>query len=272
MDDKRELFETVDVIWTLWEDIFNIRFQTLSNPTYGIWLQRQLQNVNKLQQISNQHRNYVKFDEIKIDFIAKIGIIKDTYLTNMSERTIPRFHDFNVDMVTILKRLEKLHGNDNHCTHDNTHSIHCDTDRIVSPVTWLYLAVDNIWDLLHKCYQTSFKYTKSTDNMTKVAWNAIQTQNISDFLRYLPTVSFNYTLNETQKQFIHLIFRMKKINQFEPEYTTYMQLLTDIKITLQKISTSNPELIQTQFHSAIHRLISICEKLADQKMLGSEPL
>ena len=259
----KSLVETVNEIWTIWGYIFDIHFDISKYNKFNTWSERQMYNISRLIAESVDNQNKRKFNLIQKEFCELIYSLKRTYYDTRKEPTSEVLDEYDIRMISILMKLQKLY--EEHSTDDNP-------DRTVSPVTWLYLAVDNIWDLLHKCYQMSVTYIKLTDNMTKDAWNKIQIQNISAFLKHLPRVSVDYTLNETRKQFIFLIFNMRKINSLEPEYATYMQMLADINGVLKTIPMSTPKLFKAQIHLAIHRLISICEKLADQKMLGSEPL
>ena len=210
------LVETVDEIWTLWGDIFEIEFQPSTMPKFRIWIRDQLRNVGRLKAKSRKLPNITKFDEIKTEFIKKINEIYQqnsieptTFMIhNDKEPTTDMIRNYNIDMVAISGRLKELHDNDKHTKYE-TNSTHDDTNSSKSAAKRLYLEVDKIWDLLHEHYQMSFNFTKSTANMTKTDWNKIQTQNISNFSTCLPHAYVNYTLNETQKEFITMLVRMK---------------------------------------------------------------
>jgi len=261
------LVETVDEIWTLWGDIFDIEFQLSTMPTFSIWIRDQLRNVERLKVKSRKLPNITKFNEIKNEFIAEINKIyqqnsatRTTFMTQKDkEPTTSMIRSYKTDMIAISGRLTILHENDKHTKYE-TNSTHDDTNSSKSAVKWLYLEVDKIWDLLHEHYQMSFNFTKSTANMTKTDWNKIQTQNISNFSTCLSHAHVNYTLNETQKEFITMLVRMKQIDLLETEYATYVRIIIDINDALKRIPTP--------VHLALDRLISICEKLADQKKLA----
>ena len=259
----KSLVETVNEIWTIWGYIFDIHFDISKYNKFNTWSERQMYNISRLIAESVDNQNKRTFNPIQKEFCELIYSLKRTYYDTRKEPTPEVLDEYDIRMISILMKLQTLY---------KQHSTHNNPDSIESPVTWLYIAVDNIWNLLYTRYQMSFEFTKSTDSITKADWNAIQNNNVSNFSIILKSAHFNHTLNETQKQFITLLVQMIKIDSLETEYATYMHMLADINGVLKTIPMSTPKLFKAQIHLALDRLISICEKLADQKMLGSEPL
>ena len=112
------LVETVDEIWTLWGDIFEIEFQPSTMPKFRIWIRDQLRNVGRLKAKSRKLPNITKFDEIKTEFIKKINEIYQqnsieptTFMIhNDKEPTTDMIRNYNIDMVAISERLEALYN------------------------------------------------------------------------------------------------------------------------------------------------------------------
>ena len=261
--DGESLVETVDGIWTLWGDIFDIVFQPSTNPEFRIWIGDQLQNVEILTTRSNRHYNNIKFDEIQTKFIEKIRNIDGIYQRSMIKPTTEMIHEYNVDMVAISERLEALYEN-------NTNQ------QILQQIN---IKIDKIWRLIE--HDTKYGFVNRYDDIWETNWNEAQRQNIVMFESKANT-KFNKEQTLVLNAFITLLKRMTTLHnerwggikwpsnilQRLDELINTLAPSQRIRLTTQTGGLKSHEKADDQIESAIHRLISICEKLADQKKLA----
>ena len=81
------LVETVDEIWTLWGDIFEISYELSADNEFNTWFKIQMRNISRLTSESTGNQNKRKFNPIQNSFCELIYSLKRMYYDTNTEPT-----------------------------------------------------------------------------------------------------------------------------------------------------------------------------------------
>ena len=139
-----------------------------------------------------------------------------------------------------------------------------------TPNQKIYEMVNSIW-MEYQTITNSTWFVFANNTIPCARWIDIQRKNLQTL--YIYTSSLDSQKNQTIREFTKIIHMIMKTPLAELQTCSYFMnymhhfLKSISNPTQQPIPMSNPESSKAQIHLALDRLISICEKLADQKKL-----
>ena len=262
--DGESLVETVDEIWTLWGDIFEISYELSADNEFNTWFKIQMRNISRLTSESTGNQNKRKFNPIQNEFCKLIYGLKRIYYDTNTKPTQSIIKEYDGHRL-ILKKLQLLYEN----------------DKNEKTLQQINIKIDEIWKLIEHCHNTKYGFVNKDNGIWKTNWNEAQRQNIVKF-ESKANKKFNKEQTLELNAFITLLKRMtttqnqrwgdiqwpSNILQRLDELINTLAQSQRMRLQTQAGGLKSQEKADDQIESAIHRLISICEKLADQKKLA----